>query len=63
MDLCELFGVSKQAYYQYDEDAALRKAAREAFALQYIKDIRETIPVSEVSSSGICTSVTSRGMT
>ena len=43
-ELCELFGVSKQAYYQYDEDVALAKAAREEFALQYIKDIRKVDP-------------------
>ena len=38
--LCGLFGVSKQAYYQYDDDAVLSKASREEFALQYVKDIR-----------------------
>jgi transposase InsO family protein len=43
-ELCELVGVSKQAYYQYDEDVALAKAAREEFALQYIKDIRKVDP-------------------
>lgn len=42
--LCGLFGVSKQAYYQYDENVALAKAAREEFALQYIKDIRSLDP-------------------
>ena len=36
--------MSKQAYYQHDEDAALAKAAREEFALQYIKDIRKLDP-------------------
>ena len=36
--------MTKQAYYQYDEDAALAKAAREEFALQYIREIRETDP-------------------
>ena len=36
--------MSKQAYYQYDEDAALAKAAREEFALQYIREIRKTDP-------------------
>jgi transposase InsO family protein len=39
-----LFGVSKQAYYQYDEDAAIAKAAREDFALQFIKQIRTQDP-------------------
>lgn len=43
-DLCELFGVSKQAYYQYDENAALAKIAREDFALQFIKEIRREDP-------------------
>ena len=36
--------MSKQAYYQYDEDAALAKAAREEFALQYIRGIRQSDP-------------------
>ena len=36
--------MSKQAYYQYDEDAALAKAAREEFALQYIREIRQADP-------------------
>jgi transposase InsO family protein len=39
-----LFGVSKQAYYQYDEDAAHAKAAREEFALQYIMSVRKEDP-------------------
>lgn len=43
-ELCALFGVSKQAYYRHDEDAALAKAAREEFALQYIKGIRKLDP-------------------
>ena len=43
-ELCGLVGVSKQAYYQYDEGLALAKAAREEFALQYIKDIRKKDP-------------------
>ena len=43
-ELCGLFGVSKQAYYQYDEDVALARAAREEFALQYVKDIRSLDP-------------------
>lgn len=43
-ELCGLFGVSKQAYYQYDEDAAHAKAAREEFALQYIRNIRKEDP-------------------
>ena len=43
-ELCGLFGVSKQAYYQYDEDVALARAAREEFALQYIRAIRKEDP-------------------
>ena len=43
-ELCALLGVSKQAYYQYDDNAALAKAAGEEFALQYAKDIRELDP-------------------
>lgn len=44
VELCGLLGVSKQAYYQYDEDAVHAKAAREEFALQYILDIRKEDP-------------------
>ena len=44
MELCRLFGVSKQAYYQRDENVVLRRAARKAFALQYIREIREKEP-------------------
>ncbi|MCQ2183704.1 MAG: IS3 family transposase, partial [Bacteroidales bacterium] len=39
--LCALFGVSKQAYYQHNDDAALAKASREEFALQYAMRVRE----------------------
>lgn len=42
--LCELFGVSKQAYYKHDESKVLARAAREVFALEYIKDIRMKDP-------------------
>ena len=42
--LCVLFGKSKQAYYQYDEDLALGKAAREEFALEYIRGVRASDP-------------------
>jgi len=44
LELCRLFGVSKQAYYQRDENIALRRAAQRAFALQFIRDIREKDP-------------------
>jgi len=43
-DLCGLFGVSKQAYYKYNEDQALAKADRVGFALQYARGIRELAP-------------------
>ena len=43
-ELCGLLGKTKQAYYQHDDDAALAKAAREEFALQYIHQIRELDP-------------------
>ena len=36
--------MTKQAYYQYDEDTALAKAAREEFALQYIRETRRIDP-------------------
>ena len=36
-----LFGVSKQAYYKYDDNVALSKSASEEFALQYIRGVRE----------------------
>lgn len=42
--LCGLVGVSKQAYYRYDDDAALAKASREEFALQYVKEIHKLDP-------------------
>jgi hypothetical protein len=42
--LCKLFGVTKQAYDKYDENAVLRKAGREAFVLQYIRGIRVKDP-------------------
>ena len=39
--LCSLFGVTKQAYYKYDENIVLFKAAQEAFVIQYIHSIRK----------------------
>lgn len=44
MELCRLFGVSKQAYYQRNENVALCRSAQRSFALQYIRDIREKDP-------------------
>lgn len=43
-ELCGLLGVSKQAYYQHDENAVHAKAAREEFAIQYVKDVRKEDP-------------------
>ena len=43
-DLCALFGVSKQAYYKYDENTVLARSARESFALQFIHDVRRRDP-------------------
>jgi len=39
-----LFGVSKQAYHKQKGEPAARKAAQEAFALEYIHDIRKLDP-------------------
>jgi transposase InsO family protein len=42
--LCKLFGVTKQAYYKYDEDLAFLKVAREELVIQYIREIRAKDP-------------------
>lgn len=42
--LCELFGKSKQAYYKYDEQRALMRAASRSFAIEYAKGIRVDDP-------------------
>ena len=42
--LCRLLGVSKQAYFQRDENVLLKKIAQENFALNYILDIRKKDP-------------------
>ena len=42
--LSKLFGKSKQAYYQRDEDVILRKAAQEAFVVEYVHGIRAIDP-------------------
>lgn len=39
--LCRLFGVTKQAYYKHDENHVLKRAAKESFAVPYIKDVSE----------------------
>lgn len=42
--LCKLFGVTKQAYYKYDENRLLERIASEDFAVSYIKEIRKKDP-------------------
>ena len=41
---CRLLGVSKQAYFQRDEDVLMRRIAQENFALSYILEIRRKDP-------------------
>ena len=36
-NLCRLFGVSKQAYFKYDQNKAFERAAKLSFALEYIR--------------------------
>lgn len=42
--LCKLFGVTKQAYYKYDENIKLAKVSQEEFAVSYINRIRMKDP-------------------
>ncbi len=42
--LCTLFGVTKQAYYKYDENRVLQRVAQEKFAVSFINEIREQDP-------------------
>lgn len=42
--MCRLFGVSKQAYHKQKGESAARKAAQEAFALEYIHYVRGLDP-------------------
>jgi len=44
VSLCRLFGVSKQAFFKYDENLTLAKAAQVEFVLQYIHSVREKDP-------------------
>lgn len=39
--MCNMLGVSKQAYYKMNGDTAGRRAAKEAFALEYVHQIRK----------------------
>ena len=42
--LCRLFGVTKQAFFKYDEISVLKYMAQEAFALEYIRGVRAKDP-------------------
>lgn len=42
--LCELLGVSKQAYYQYDDERLMSHIAMESFALEFAMEIRKSDP-------------------
>jgi transposase InsO family protein len=42
--LCELFGVSKQAYYKHDDDKAMLYMAQEEFVVQFIREVRALDP-------------------
>lgn len=42
--LCQLFGVTKQAYYKYDENRLLKRVAQEQFAVTYINEVRKKDP-------------------
>ena len=42
--MSKLFGKSKQAYYKRDEDVVLRKAAQDAFVVEYVHSIRAIDP-------------------
>ena len=39
--LSRLFGKTKQSYYKYDEERIMIRMSQEAFALDYIREIRK----------------------
>ncbi len=41
--MCRLLGVSKQAYYKH-EDRLMQRLAREAFVVEFVKDVRKKDP-------------------
>ena len=41
--MCRLLGVSKQAYYKHD-DRLMQRLAREAFVVEFVKDVRRKVP-------------------
>ena len=43
-EVCSLFGVTKQAYYKYDEQAFQTKLLRDKIAIDYALRIRTTDP-------------------
>ena len=42
--LCELFGVTKQAYYKHDESKVMQRAAQESFVLEFVRSVRARDP-------------------
>ncbi len=52
--LCGLLGVTKQAYYKYDEKKVLSRIADEEFVIQFVSGAREHAPVLAERSYGIC---------
>ena len=43
-DLCVLLGVTKQAYYKYDEKKVLQRLAEEEFVIQFVSEARDQAP-------------------
>jgi hypothetical protein len=52
--VCKLFGVTKQAWYKYD-DHSLEKASREELVIHYVKEIRSKDPAWAERNYGRCT--------
>lgn len=44
VELCKLLGDTKQAYYKRDDNKLMDKAAQEAFAVNFVKEVREKDP-------------------
>ena len=42
--LCELFGVTKQAYYKHDESKVMQRVAQESFVLEFVRSVRARDP-------------------
>lgn len=43
-DICVLLGVTKQAYYKYDEKKVLQRLAEEEFVIQFVSEARVQAP-------------------